>query len=375
MLERYKVSTGHNLPKVPENNLLNRFDQYYFSRSQITKGHSQEWQRAHPTARIRPLLARSKRAELLKKFWQTEADDKNARRAIYQEARQRDRILNEYLNQTDLAVNLPTLGEQKVKFARLTPPENLKINKAPIVLLGGISNDLDPMASLAWEAAFQGREIIMIGYPESTQGSITKEFADAVERGNPFSIHADFFKKAIETILPPDENGNYPEFELWGYSTGGPIGAEMLNDPDFIKRVKDAIFICPASAITQSPRRFKLGLAREAGKAILTRFNSLALYSFVQPRKSEKDPDKDRVYNKLMHDILYTQKAYRTARVREGGKILVVSGDHDFVTKSAQGENAFRENPNIDFLNIPGGTHLTPLIDAEHTIRHIFAAK
>jgi len=76
---------------------------------------------------------------------------------IFSEAKQRDEIAKEYQHQHVVAVNLPKLGTQSASYAHLNAKPHNIISKflmpsIPIVIIGGLSNDIDPLAYLGQEA-------------------------------------------------------------------------------------------------------------------------------------------------------------------------------------------------------------------------------
>lgn len=352
--------------KVPENNILEqRFQKFFHFLGVVTspsniRGHNKE----------RSLLNRRKRKEILREVFEarkTEGHNSEAAKKRIAEARVRDEISAQYLNQSEVVV-----GEDSARFVSLTPPESKENERStPIVLIPGLSNDIDPVGMLAQELAFQGRKVIVIGYPESTMGSVSKVFLSQMGKTRGFEAHGQFFQKAVSSIL-----GNNQEIELWAHSTGGPIAAEILNDGEFSKKVKNAVIISPMSSVDQSLGKMGLGLLREVLEG-MRMFPNLAKYSLVAPGIDEDEDQvklKGQVFSSLLKKIIKRSDKWKTMKVQEGGKIVFWSGGKDGLTKSSQADELFNENEQAITMTNPNGSHLTGLIKPEIVIPEIHKA-
>ena len=59
-------------------------------------------------------------------------------------------------------------------------------------------------------------------------------------------------------------------------------------------------------------------------------------------------------------------------RVKEGGNIVVVSGEKDQVTKSKKAVEDFKQNPQVDVISLSNGIHNTPITEADTLVSEIF---
>ena len=358
--------------EVPEYNILQQdYANLFYRLGTVTH---QSVSRKDGNEIERSLLLRAHRADLLERFKATPKKDKEERLAIIAEARDRDEIARQFLDQGELSIDLPGLGEQKARYTVINPPEGRKRpeqeSKPPVFIIPGSSNDLDSHGALAQEIAFLGRKVILVAYPESQFGYITSEFAEKAVESETFQPHVTFFKQAIRKFFKEGES-----LELWGFSTGAPIAAELLTDPEFQKQTKNAVFISPAGTANQSLTQFRIGTASEI-KNLIRNYKNLPKLSLVFSRKEPDKPGqedlKSKVWKSLFNKILSVGDSWKEARVREGGKIVVFSGKKDRMTKSSLGEKELSENPQIEIISDPKASHATPLLEPNRVVQKIF---
>ncbi len=234
----------------------------------------------------------------------------------------------------------------------------------------------------------QGRRVVTIGFPESFMGRTTEEFAKAVAESKGYGPHEQFFRAALDSLRPrSDASAPDQTIELWGFSTGAPIISEMLQDPDLQKVVSDAVLLSPASTADQSALSLNAGIAKE-GAYLMGEFGNLPKYTFSKGRKelegiAEEEPIqrkiKKGIYKTLIERVRTKMDGWKTARVREGGSITIVSGDKDSMTKSykemSDAEKVREENPQARLVRISDGHHATPLIHPETVLPQIFSAQ
>ncbi|MDO8340508.1 MAG: hypothetical protein Q7T59_00885 [Candidatus Woesebacteria bacterium] len=356
---------------VPERNTLQIHQDFFHKLGSITRssllpgGESQ-----------RPISLKTKRAEIFKKIktnWHT-----NEARNLVAEAKIRDEIARQYLNQGEVSVDFTDLGEQKARYIHIKPPKEVDKNLDPIFLIPGISNDLDCVGWLVQELAYQGREVITIGFPESFMGNVTSEFADLSEKEDSYEPHTTFFKQALNKLISDEKTK-----ELWGYSTGAPIIAEMLQDEKLQKNVSNAVLICPASSANMSSNEQKLGVVKDVlfhSKKLddITKFSYTSGRNEsddIEPESKEQRQLKKRIFNRHIKKTRQKKDTWKSARVMNGGEIVVVSGEKDNVTKSREtfsNEGLLKSfNPQIRLVTMPNGRHFTPLIYPELVIEQI----
>lgn len=310
----------------------------------------------------RPTSVRRTRAKILKLFKGT--NDRAERTSLTKEAKDRDVILKQFLHQGDVEVSLNGMGNVASRFVDIAPPpEREQKGKPPIVLIPGISNDVACVDSLVQELAYSGRRVITIAFPESWMGTIDEQFEKAVGESETFAPHAEFFANAIRQILPRGD------MELWGFSTGGPLAAEMLSkDEAFAERVTDAVLLNPAGSAQLNPTKLWRGVANEA-RSILT--PDFALAVLTNGRAPSEVPEakgqrglKEAVFGHLLQRVCNVSPYWKDAHVKEGGSIVVLAGEKDDMTHC---RTAFRPgskpfgNTNITSIAFPG-THNSPVL-------------
>ena len=342
----------------------------------------------------RTLALRRVRRELMGKVKNTQNTEE--RRDFITQGHARDELAEQFMSgQEEVLVDLGDLGEQMARFVVLTPLKSrsgeVQSSKPPIFILPGISNDLESTGMLAQEAAFLlGRDVVLIGFPESWHGEATDAFGRATEESTSYEPHTAFFKKAIENIRAKQNVqaaiGNPSEIELWGYSTGAAIVAEILTDPQYREQVANAVIIAPPSCVDQKNLKI-LGQEIPLPTAMIRE-----LLQNVRP-KNIKDTAKLNVTNR--RDIQYTEdhrkrmlRTYNALRekvlrknnwwkndlkVKAGGRITVVSYDSDRLTRSYEVVDQIAQNPNLSVVELHGGhnnalTKPEILIDAVNKI-------
>lgn len=323
----------------------------------------------------RSLANRTKRAELYKKAMATH--DRNERKKLLAEAHARDEIEAQYLSQGEIKVNLPGMGEQMARYTVIEPPNERKkedyAQKPPIVLIPGISNDLDSVGNLIEEIAYNGRQVVSIAMPDSFMGSVTNDFAKAVKDSPTLAPHTDFFRNAINNIVGQDGN-----IELWGHSTGAMVTAELLNDPEFQKRTTDAVLTSPVGVVDQSKFSVYYGNIVSEGVGLVKNFSRAGTYSLTGGAKDKTAPEniyRGDVFNAMVAKVTKKFPLYGTMKVRDEGSIIVVSGEKDDVTKSRNAVEEFKKVPNVKVLPVPNGIHNTPILNADTIIPQIFSAQ
>jgi len=372
MGEMAEVSIGsqEQLARVPEYNALAKLNGIMHFAGTVTE-----------TSRIagqqgdieRPMTLRNRRSELYKAAMKS---DRPQRKELFKEAHVRDEIAREYLNQGVLKVTLPGLGTQEATYTTIDPPESQRTletsGKPPIFLIPGAANDIDAVGNIVQELPYMGRSVTVVGMPDATLGKVTDQFAQSVAEDTHYKTHTDFYKQAIDALV-----GREGDFELWGFSTGAPISAEILSDPEYQRRVPNAVFISPASTIDQTTLQLGTGAVSESQK-LLRRFRTLPRYSLVLPKGSNSPEDKlqqainKKATNGILEKVKQRLDIWDDARVREGGNIVVVAGGRDELTKCHKGLDVFEENPQTKILDLPDASHMTPITKASQILPQIF---
>jgi hypothetical protein len=287
------------------------------------------------------------------------------------EGKKLDEIDRQFADQKELVVNLPELGQQSSFYTDINLSKNSESGdseqKPPVFIVPALSGDLYGIEPIVRELALSGRRVVSVAYPESFHGETTKEFADAVDSSKTYYPHTDYFKKAIELLL---QEGN---IELWGFSTGGPIVAELLSDPEIQERTTNAVVVSPASCLNQSKIEFNAGLLNEM-KETAKNIAGLSDISLVYGRKTSGDKDnlerRKRIFNTLLFQkVCKETEAWRDMRVKEHGEITIILGGKDKITKSYSKVKEFNALiPQVRVIEKPNWAHLTPLFQAKELV-------
>ncbi len=299
--------------------------------------------------------------------------EKEAASPLFAEGKARQEVLREYLRQQE--VEVPTQdGTLMARSAVVHPPEAKRSPEtdalAPIILIPGISNDIGSVGNLVRELALSGRTVAVIGFPESRLGGISPTGIDH---------HQEFFKKAIAGLRAyHGKNFGDTPIELWGFSTGALYAAELLNDADFARTVKDAVLASPACVVEQSMAKMAAeGMIEYALTLLRPRTTARTLYNETnrfQPEDPKLKKEKHAVFLKLAERVGKAILPWKTAKVQSGGHITVVSGDKDYLTHSKRVFNLASEdtlratNDQIRVIEVPGGIHNSPVSEADRVI-------
>lgn len=318
----------------------------------------------------RSLATRVERASLLKdlkagKVTRAEVD------AIRHDLDDFDR---EYLNQGRLSVDMAELGVQQSQYIAVELPSKREAatEKPPIFLIPALSGDLNGVRPLVREAALQGRRVITAGYPESFMGQVTDAFAKASLESVNFEPHSSYFKKAIQTLVGEGD------FELWGYSAGGGLAAELLNDPELQQRVTNAVIIAPAGSIEQSKADVVKGVLHEFKEVLKNPrniYDTVVTYARNGPMEAEHKKLRDKIFfSALFNKVGKRINAWEGMRVQEGGKIIIATGRKDEITKSYRimdGSLNSSANSQFRLLDDSQASHLSFLTEASSLVSHI----
>jgi hypothetical protein len=308
--------------------------------------------------------------------------EKNApRREIVKRGHERDAMSEKFItDQQEVRVDMGELGEQMSRAIVLpSPDQEAARQKPPIFLITGISNDLENMGILPQEMASEGRNVIMIAFPEAWRGEITEEFKNATEAAETYEPHVAFFKKAIEKLKSDpkvrEQIGDFDKFDMWGHSEGSVIVAESLTDPEYRQQVANAAIICPPNCVELSTRGLIWGLITEQWNALRPKRFKDAPKRNVINRETVIVDKEMRARKQKTYEALVAKSRKRTEwwnrdmQVSDGGKITVVSYDSDRMTKSYKAVPEIRQNPRLNVVELSGSpeTDLVqpkPLIEA-----------
>jgi len=322
----------------------------------------------------RPLFLRAARAMLLKLM---KSATRAQRPSLLEEARLRDAVAHQYLAQGLLHVCLDGWGEQLARYVRLDPVAGGQGSEAlpPIFFVPGISNDLDCVGALLQEFPLQGRTVITVAQPESYMGAVTAGFAAAVAQDPAYGPHAAFFREALLALCPAGET-----IELWGLSAGAAIVQQKLLDPSLQERTSRAVLICPASSTDLGGLELRLGIVLEFLLLFLD-LAHLANWTLTAGRRdgsetSEQRQLKVRIYTCLRLRVRRALNIWPSVHT-SGGRVLILSASRDYLTKSYKVFNRTPAalarlaacNPEVEVVDLPHGSHGTPLTHPACVIR------
>lgn len=369
---------------------------------------------------------RRNRAKVLKKLQEMRLWAKNnpdiehiiweGRPEIHARNKAYDIVANQFINdQKEITVDLGSLGEQMSRFVVLRPP-NTDNTKPPIFLIPGVSNDLEKAGSLPHELALQGRTVIVVSFPESWKGRVTREFVEATKKiaaSDDFDPYTAYFKKVITQIQESadfrKEYGNHETIELVGFSTGANLVADILRDKDYQEKVTNAVLYNPGACIDRDwayvseakPWPIAKALAATAFrnltgkgerhpqkkqptdvlfpipggviKAALQDLLNLANLPFQSVSHPELIPvDKEQrklqveAYEELQKVVLLRREWWKKPMKVRGGKIVVISAGKDNIAVTSAVDDEIQEaatviNPQMTLVKRPKDYHQTAL--------------
>ncbi len=295
-----------------------------------------------------------------------------------------DKVSREYLNKLDdFDSQFQSLSRDKIYVPGLTLPQPLTYSQVNLgnvdksmVIIPAFAGDHYGIEPLARESALKGYEVTTILFPESFLGESTEEFAVAMEssfrpQALTYSPHTDYFFAAIDQLR--QENIIAPTFDLLGYSTGGAIMAELLSNPAFSHLVTNAIILSPGSVCDQNKWSLISGFITEAPGLVPWPNNTKCVNCALTFGKNGEVDNanlsrRKRITKVLLEKVCRRSPYWTTARVREGGKLIIQIGKRDWATKAW--ELAELTNPSMKILSYPW-THLGVLYNAEKLMTDI----
>lgn len=269
-----------------------------------------------------------------------------------------------FVNQRNIEVDTKW-GKLESKYIVLNEESGGK----PLVIISGASNGMESMDSLVRRLAerYPDRKIIVLGYPDAPSGKVTNEFCEAVKNDEGFGPHAKYFELMINKLYPTGK------MDVLGYSAGGGIAQEI----DLQERVDNLILLNPGGSKNMSDLDMKLGLIYEQAMLLL-RFKDLPRYVFVDDKtKDEQKKMKLATWFELGKKCRISVLDKLPEGVRVRGKMVVVSGAEDKVTRAADIFNTDNldklriKQPNLEVSLVKGSPHDGPFIEPDKYIDEI----
>ncbi|MDQ3239757.1 MAG: hypothetical protein M3P33_04490 [bacterium] len=290
-----------------------------------------------------------------------------------------DEINLQFDNKKILKVELGELGTQIAQYVTIAPESSISNDYPHVLFIPGMTNDLFSIESTIKEIARTGRKITCITYPDSLTGQVTAEFTKNVENTIDYEPHTNFYLSAINKLHPNNTN-----LELWGYSTGSSIICELLTDPTFSSRVKNAILLHPASTINQRQFDLSMGVLKDAFNYLnsnpkkLLNYLKTALKLLMNQNKGQLKL-KSQIFISLVNKAKVNNIQLHAIRVQPEGTILIVSSQKDCIVKTNLKSNEvhysnneiFSKNSQFKTITIYKGTHYTIIHDPRPIVSQI----
>lgn len=342
-----------------------------------------------------------------------------------------DRFDSQYHETKRIEVESTETGKQSITYSEVFLGEDEADVKETVYIIPAYSGTRYGYESLARALALKGYRVRSFDYPDSPLGEPEEVFTQKVKESNDpkkpvnYDPHTSLFKNAIRQLAESDEEGDREDDDetkdkkkltIYSYSTGCPILAEALSDPEFSKIVTSAVLLSPASAVDQSLMSLFLGFRKERKGLLLSAESENKLtrsYHRIRSKvntgvvlgargqgRQEKEARKSDVLDKitskeekkkrkefkkrrnvikgiLMAKVCRKSDAFKTARVGDeedsaNAKIIVQTGGLDEATKSEEIiEELLENNPQIVSLHCPNLAHIGPLYVAEELVDEI----
>jgi len=305
----------------------------------------------------RQVSLKSERADILKEIQKT--DNLEEKERLLEKAHDFDEIFGEFLgNRKQVEVDLGELGKQSSEYTEIKYSKT-DLKKDPIVVIPGISNDLDGIGEFPIKLAMESkRRVIMFTHPESWHGKVTKEFAKAIDKSDSFGPHTSFFEGAINNIVGSDQ-----EIDIVGVSAGSIITSELMKKKDFKKRVNRASLIVPPGVVDMGIKNMLRGAGREIKSALFFESDPLKI-SVLYPEKIKKS-DEELADMKLARKNIYNKLSKRydwwknNLESESGKKTTVVICESDGVTNGKDGLDKISQNQSLDVHLVEKSSHGT----------------
>lgn len=267
-------------------------------------------------------------------------------------------------------VEIEGLGKQSSEFVELKS-KKVDLEKPPIVLVLGISNDLDGVGEFPIKLAMiSKRRVFVFTYPESWHGKVTREFGEAVEKSNNFGPHTEFFKSAINQVV-----GSETEIDICGVSAGSIMVSELTKDKKFNNRTNQINLIVPPGIVGMNTKSLIKGLSREV-KSLIFNKNDGRKISILNPEKIRKT-DEERangfntsanLRNKLSQEYSWWNNELLSGK---GRQTKVIICEQDGVTNGVDGLEKVSKNPNLKVFLLKKSSHGTPGSNPERVIEQM----
>lgn len=224
-------------------------------------------------------------------------------------------------------VDMGEMGIQSALAVTLIP-KNIDPTKRPLVIVPGISSNIEGVGSFPMKVAIKSKQAVtIIGHPESWMGKVTPEFNQAVKNSENFTPHTTFFEKAINQMI-----GSETTFDLCGISAGCVLTGEITNNDQFNQRIGKINLIAP-------PGLADMTKLTNIGRAFLKGINDIhydpryttSILDSVKETEEQRELKID-TYKAIRGHLSKKYSWWDNPNLYENRKVKVILGKGDGVT-------------------------------------------
>lgn len=284
--------------------------------------------------------------------------------ALENELKNNDEIYFNFLNRVrPISVDMGKLGVQEANYVDLSFSET-DLTKPPIVFIPGISNDVNGSGEFALELALSSkRRVIMITYPESPQGKVSKQFPKAVFKSHNFGPHVEFFMGAINQVL-----GNDSKFDFASVSAGGIFVTEISKKKEMTDRIGKINIIVPPGMTGIRPLEVKKRLEmNNSSMQEMEKDGSVGRLMVINPKilDRSKEDIKNSGWAFKFLALKLTQEYKWWKGVDKKTRVIIAKSDG--ITDGIDNLDKLKSNLNLSVELVDGG-HEVPAVRPEAVI-------
>lgn len=296
---------------------------------------------------------------------ETRSDLHNQYKEIVEEMRLFDDLSWQFQNNRQpIEVDLGETGTQMAVAVTLRP-ENIDPQKTPLIIIPGISSNIEGVGAFPVKLAMESRQAVtIIGHPESWMGRVTPEFSQEVKKSENFEPHTTFFKKAINQII-----GGETGFDLCGISAGCVLTGEITSDNEFNQRIGKINLIVPpgftdmskiSNLLIAAPKMLQESFSKDP------RFTTSILDS-INESKEQRGLKID-TYKAIRGHLLKKYNWWENPNLHQNRKTKVILSEKDGVTLGGVYGQKLLNQSSFDVSVIKDGVHGTFAKEPERII-------
>ena len=312
----------------------------------------------------RPSGLRVKRAEIYHQIHNSK--NKNERSRLFKEAHEFDILNKQLMEKKIVSIEVEGCGVQEASYVALTANPKEK-KQLPVFLWTGISNDPEGIGWLGIIIAkMTRRQVVIIGYPQGWDGNVTKEFGDAVkEKG--MKPHTEFF---VDSTIKIAKQMGIEKFKLIGMSTGAALAGNAVTQNHKFAEMLDSVgLVAPAGCVNINETIAKI---REAIPMMLNATH-LPYLSPINVHDVEMSAEKRanmlRAHEPLAKVMLSRTEWWKGIKQTKV-KVTSIIFEGDYMTEGRKvTSELLGEEMDVKILK---GSHITPMMHPEETVRLLF---